>query len=62
MECISHVGPILKVKEPKYRVVRVYRNTGKKITLCRNLTLSEAKGLVNSYPNCLNSMVVFYKQ
>lgn len=62
MEIVEHFGRMLKSKEPKYRIVRVYRNTGKKLTLQRNLTLEEAKRLVNSFPSCLNSMVVFYKQ
>lgn len=62
MECRSHVGPILKGPEPKYKVVRVYRNTGRKVILQRNLSLEEAKRLINAFPNCLNSMVCFYKQ
>lgn len=63
MECIRSVGPMLKAKDPQYyKVVRVYRNTGKRVVLQRNLSLEQAKSLVKSFPGCLNSMVCFFKQ
>jgi uncharacterized protein YqfB (UPF0267 family) len=47
-------------KELKYKVVKVMRKTGNKKTLENNLTLDEAKRLVNAYPNSDKHMVVFY--
>jgi len=45
-----------------YRVLRVYRNTGRRQVIERNLTRDQAIRLVNSFPNNDKSMVVFTKQ
>jgi len=44
----------------RYKVVKVMRKTGNKKTLEKNLTLDEAKRMVNSYPDSNKHMVVFY--
>ena len=63
MECYSYIGPVLKSTQvEKYKVVRVYRNSDRKTLIEKNLTLDEAKRLVNSFPDSEKSMVVFYKQ
>ena len=62
MECTAHVGPCLKGPEEKYKVFRVYRNSGRHVTLQRNLTREEAKRIVNSFPDSKKSMVCFTKQ
>ena len=63
METVEHVERCIKApKEPRYKVVKVYANSGRKITLQRNLFLDEAQRIVKAFPNCLNSMVVYYKQ
>jgi hypothetical protein len=45
-----------------YKVVKIFRLSRRHEILKRNLTLEEAKEIVNSYPNSSRSMVVFYKQ
>ena len=65
METVEHFERMIKPqpeKAPRYKVVRVYANSGRKITLQRNLFLDEAQRIVKAFPNCLNSMVVYYKQ
>jgi len=45
-----------------YKVFKLFRKSGRRVTLQRNLTLEEAKRLVNSFPDSPNSMVCFTKQ
>lgn len=45
-----------------YKVYRVFRKSGRRQILRRDLTRDEAKTLVNSYPDSNTSMVVFDKQ
>jgi hypothetical protein len=45
-----------------YKVVKIFRKSNRREIIRRNLTIDEAKRLVNSYPDKNNSMVVFYKQ
>lgn len=45
-----------------YKVVKVFRISGRREVIRRGLTLDEAKRLVNSYPDSNRSMVVFTKQ
>ena len=45
-----------------YKVVKVFRVSGRKQILERGLTRSEAKRVVNSYLNSNTSMVIFNKQ
>lgn len=45
-----------------YKVVKIFRKSNRRELIRRNLTIDEAKRLVNSYPDKNNSMVVFYKQ
>ena len=42
-----------------YTVYKVFRNSGRRVILERNLTLEEAKRVVNRYPNSNTSMVIF---
>ena len=46
----------------KYKVYKVYRNSGRKIVLQRNLTKDQATIMVNSFPDSQKSMVCFTKQ
>jgi hypothetical protein len=46
----------------KYKVFRVMKNSGRRITIARNLTRDEAKRLVNSFPDAKNSMVCMNPQ
>ena len=45
-----------------YKVVKIFRKSNRRKLIRRNLTIDEAKRLVNNYPDKNNSMVVFYKQ
>jgi len=45
-----------------YKVVKIFRKSNRREIIRRNLTIDEAKQLVNSYPDSNTSMVVFYKQ
>lgn len=45
-----------------YKVVKIFRKSNRRELIKRNLTIDEAKRLVNSYPDKNNSMIVFYKQ
>jgi hypothetical protein len=42
-----------------YTVYKVFRKSGRRVILERNLTLEEAKRVVNCYPNSNTSMVIF---
>lgn len=46
----------------KYKVFRVMRKTGNKTTIEKNLTLDQAKRLVQSFPDSSKSMVCFTAQ
>lgn len=50
----QYVGP--------YKVVKIFRVSRRHEILEKNLTIEQAKRLINSYPNSKKSMVVFYKQ
>ena len=45
-----------------YKVVKIFRISGRRQVLRRGLTREEAKKVVNSYPDSNKSMVVFMKQ
>ena len=45
----------------RYKVVKIFRVSGRRKVLETGLTLSEAKRVVKSYPNNSRSMVVFFK-
>ncbi|MBP6568942.1 MAG: hypothetical protein KA270_17335 [Saprospiraceae bacterium] len=45
-----------------YKVVKVFRKSGRREILRKGLTIDEAKRVVNSYPDSNNHMVVFMKQ
>jgi len=45
-----------------YKVVKIFRKSNRREIIIRNLTIDEAKRVVNSYPDKNNSMVVFSKQ
>jgi len=46
----------------KYKVVKVYRNSGRKIVLHKNLSEKEAQRIVQSFPDSDKSMVVYTSQ
>lgn len=46
----------------KYKVYRVYRNSGRRVTIEKNLSREQAQKLVQSFPDSEKSMVVFTKQ
>jgi len=45
-----------------YKVVKIFRKSNRRELIRSNLTIDEAKRLVNSYPDKNNSMIVFFKQ
>jgi len=45
-----------------YKVVKIFRKSNRREIIRRNLTIDEAKRVVNSYPDSNTSMVVFSKQ
>ena len=45
-----------------YKVVKVFKVSGRREIIERGLTMEQAKRVVNSYPNSNRSMVVFTKQ
>jgi hypothetical protein len=45
-----------------YKVIKIFRKSNRREIIRRNLTIDEAKRVVNSYPDKNNSMVVFSKQ
>ena len=45
-----------------YKVVKIFRKSNRREIIRRNLTIDEAKRVVNSYPDSNNSIVVFFKQ
>lgn len=55
---------IVSVKEfvQIYKVMRVFRNSGRKRSIKRDLTKSEAQEIVKSFPDSQRSMVCFFKQ
>ncbi len=46
----------------KYKVVKRYRTSGRKVTLQSNLTEAEAQKIVRSFPDRVNTMVTYTKQ
>lgn len=50
------------MKEETYKVVKVFRVSGRREVIRKGLTINEAKRLVKSYPDSNRSMVVFTKQ
>lgn len=46
----------------KYKVFRVMRKSCRKVVIERNLTIEQAKRLVNSFPDSNKSMVCFTEQ
>ena len=50
------------MKAKKYKVFKVYRKSRRKIILQRNLTIDDAKKIVNAFPNSEKSMVCFTEQ
>ncbi len=45
-----------------YKVVKIFRKSGRRKILRKGLTIDEAKMVVNRYPDSNNHMVVFMKQ
>ena len=45
-----------------YKVIKVFRKSGRREVIERNLTRDEAKIVVNRYPDSFRSMVIFCKQ
>jgi len=58
----EHFERCLRAPEPKYIVFKVYRNSERQEILHRNMSLEEAKRVVNSFPHRKKSMVCFTKQ
>jgi hypothetical protein len=50
------------VDHDKYKVVKIFRVSGRRQVLERNLTRDEAMRVVNRYPDSSRSMVVFFRQ
>jgi hypothetical protein len=45
-----------------YKVIRIFRVSGRRQVIERNLSREEAKRVVNRYPDSSTSMVVFMQQ
>ena len=45
-----------------YKVIKVFRVSGRREIIERDLTIEQAKRVVNSYPDSNRSIVVFTKQ
>lgn len=45
-----------------YKVIKVFRVSGRRQTLERNLTIEQAKRVINSYPDSSHSMILFTAQ
>lgn len=45
-----------------YKVVKIFRKSNRREVIKRNLTIEEAKTLVNLFPDKNTSIVVFMKQ
>jgi hypothetical protein len=50
------------VIQPKYKVFKVGRKSGRKSILARNLSEPEAQRLVKSFPDSNRSMVCYTRQ
>ena len=50
----KYIGP--------YKVVKIFRKSGRREVIKRGLNLEEAQRLTRSFPDRSGSMVVFYKQ
>jgi hypothetical protein len=46
----------------RYKVFRVYRNSARRVTIDKGLTLDEAQRLVRSFPSTDRSMVCYTQQ
>lgn len=46
----------------KYKVLKIFRKSGRRKTLEKNLTREQAQRIVNSFPDSQTSMVIFTKQ
>jgi len=53
---------LIKEYTGKYKVVKIFRESGNRKTLKKDLTESEAQKIVQSYPDSENTMVVYMKQ
>jgi len=51
----------LILENKKYKVVKIFRKSGRRSILAKNITLEQAQRKVKSYPNSKTSMVVFYE-
>jgi hypothetical protein len=62
-EQVRHVGPvhISDIGTQKYKVLRIYRNSGRKVILYKGLTEKEAQRIVKSFPSNEKSMVIYTK-
>ena len=47
------------MKPTFYKVLKIFRKSGRREILAKGLTREEAMRVVNSYPNSTRSMVVF---
>ncbi len=52
----------MNTKTEFYKVVKLFRVSNRRQILRRNLSIDEAKNVVNSYPDSSRSMVIFCKQ
>ncbi len=62
-KCPSHA--IIKTKDmgrTMYKVVKIYSKSSRRQVIERNLTIEQAKAMVNASPDNSRSMLVFMKQ
>ena len=52
----------MQTNDLRYKVYKVYRNSGRRQAIEKNLSREQAQRLVQSFPNSEKSMVVFTQQ
>lgn len=51
-----------KVYTGTYKVIKMFRKSGRKVLIDKGLTMEEAKRVVNRYPDSNTHIVMFVKQ
>jgi len=63
MMVTEHFERMLKsTQEPRYKVIRVFRDCRKHEVLEENLTLQQAQKIVRTFPDKEETMVLYIKQ
>lgn len=52
----------MEFRKFRYKIVKIFRKSGRRITLQRNLSWGDAKKICEAFPDSTTSMVSFYRQ